>query len=136
MSPACHEEAQIIDVLKKVKAIDANVSTILYYNSDLDFAQYDLHAQMLADTSLMLHGKNGRCDTIRCMISYILTRSEQARVQMLGISIYPHTMQTPSVCVCLRRNAYSHVIRRYGESSDAPNRVVMRLWCRSESCIE
>lgn len=60
VSPACHEEVQIIEVLKNVKAIDENISTIFYYNSVLDFPQYNLHATMLADPSLMLHDTNDK----------------------------------------------------------------------------
>ena len=58
-SPACDQEAQIIEPLRAVKAIDPNISTVFYYNSVLDFPQYKLHARMLADPSLMLRDKDG-----------------------------------------------------------------------------
>jgi hypothetical protein len=59
-SPACDQEARIIEVLKGVKQINPNVSAIFYYNSVLDFNQYRLHALMEADPSLMLHDSAGQ----------------------------------------------------------------------------
>ena len=59
-SPACDQEAQIIEVLRGVKQINPNVSAVFYYNSVLDFNQYKLHALMEADPSLMLHDSTGQ----------------------------------------------------------------------------
>jgi hypothetical protein len=53
-SPACDQEAIIVEVLRRVKAANANVSTILYLNSVLDFPQFKLHATMAADPALQL----------------------------------------------------------------------------------
>jgi hypothetical protein len=55
-----HQEARIIDVLKGVKLINPNVSTIFYYNSVLDFPMYDLATRMAADPSLMLRNGAGK----------------------------------------------------------------------------
>ena len=53
------QEATIVNVLKGVKAINPNVSTIFYYNSVLDFPQYDLAKTMAAKPQLMLHNAEG-----------------------------------------------------------------------------
>eukprot|EP00035_Acanthoeca_spectabilis_P031905 m.16199 g.16199 ORF g.16199 m.16199 type:complete len:450 (+) comp5025_c0_seq1:106-1455(+) len=59
-SPACHQEDIILAELKKVKLANPNVSTIFYYNSVLDFPQYQLHARMLEDPNLTLHNAEGQ----------------------------------------------------------------------------
>jgi len=58
-SPECDQEGQIVDVLRRVKEVNPNVSTIFYYNSVLDFPQYKLHAIVAKDESLMLHNAAG-----------------------------------------------------------------------------
>mmetsp|Transcript_20270 Transcript_20270/g.60557 ORF Transcript_20270/g.60557 Transcript_20270/m.60557 type:complete len:411 (+) Transcript_20270:74-1306(+) len=58
-SPACHQEDLIIDELRKVKEVNPNVSTIFYYNSVLDFPQYQLHARFLENPSLLLRNADG-----------------------------------------------------------------------------
>ena len=58
-TPACDQEAVIVDVLRRVKAANANVSTIFYYNSVLDFPQYRLHATVGADPALQLKDAGG-----------------------------------------------------------------------------
>jgi hypothetical protein len=62
-TPDCNQEAQIINVLKGVKALNPNVSTVFYYNSVLDFPQYKLHGIMLEeakkDPSVLLHDATG-----------------------------------------------------------------------------
>eukprot|EP00040_Diaphanoeca_grandis_P023282 m.126363 g.126363 ORF g.126363 m.126363 type:complete len:490 (-) comp29198_c2_seq1:160-1629(-) len=63
-SPACHQESLIVAELKRVKTVNPNVSAIFYYNSVLDFPQYDLHGMMLANPSLMLHNENGEPVTL------------------------------------------------------------------------
>ena len=59
-TPACDQEAVIVDVLRRVKAANANVSTIFYYNSVLDFPQYRLHATVGADPALQLRDAGGK----------------------------------------------------------------------------
>lgn len=58
-TPACFEEDKIISVLRGVKAINPNASTIFYMNSVLDFPQYRLHALMQQDPSLVLRNITG-----------------------------------------------------------------------------
>jgi len=53
-SPACHQESLIIAELKRVKTLNPNVSGIFYYNSVLDFPQYDLHGIMLKNPDWLL----------------------------------------------------------------------------------
>ena len=65
-TPACNQEKLIIDALKQVKAINPNTSTIFYYNSVLDFPQYQLHGMMLADPSLMLKDQDGKTVLMGC----------------------------------------------------------------------
>ena len=65
-TPACDQETLIIDALKQVKAINANISTIFYYNSVLDFPQYKLHGMMLKDPSLMLKDRDGKTVLMGC----------------------------------------------------------------------
>eukprot|EP01043_Picozoa_sp_COSAG02_P052848 COSAG02_NODE_5757_length_4062_cov_12.533687_2_plen_387_part_00 len=59
-TPACDQEARIIETLKGVKAINPEVSAIFYYNTVLDFAQYKLHGLMEAEPSLMMHDSTGK----------------------------------------------------------------------------
>ena len=63
-SPKCDQEAQIIAVLKGVKEINPNVSTVFYLNSEYDFPQYRLHSRMLQDPSLMLRNSSGGLATV------------------------------------------------------------------------
>ena len=56
----CHQEALIIDALRRVKGVNPRVCTIFYYNSILNFPQYDLSARFMADNAtLLLHDVNG-----------------------------------------------------------------------------
>lgn len=65
-SPACHQEALIINELRRIKEVNSNVSTIFYYNSVLDFPQYDLHKLMMENSSLMLHNEKGQVVKMHC----------------------------------------------------------------------
>ena len=58
-SPGNYAEDKIVDTLRRVKAIDPNISTIFYYNSVLDFPQYDLAKTMAKNPELMLHNADG-----------------------------------------------------------------------------
>ena len=60
----CEEERMITD-LQRVKAINPNVSTVMYFNMVLDFPQYELHHQMLANPHWALALPNGS----RCQMS-------------------------------------------------------------------
>jgi hypothetical protein len=56
----CHQEKLIIDTLKRVKEANSSVCTIFYYNSILNFPQYDMSALFVANNaSLSLHKTNG-----------------------------------------------------------------------------
>ena len=54
-TPACDEAGVMLAEARRVKLKNPAVSTLLYWNSVLDFPQYTLHAQMLARPDLMLH---------------------------------------------------------------------------------
>ena len=54
-TPACDEERVMLAEARRIKQVNPNVSTLLYWNSILDFPQYTLHAKMLANPELMLH---------------------------------------------------------------------------------
>eukprot|EP00730_Choanoeca_flexa_P011688 TRINITY_DN27588_c0_g1_i1.p1 TRINITY_DN27588_c0_g1~~TRINITY_DN27588_c0_g1_i1.p1 ORF type:complete len:352 (+),score=63.87 TRINITY_DN27588_c0_g1_i1:51-1106(+) len=58
-TPDCHQEEIIINELKRIKAINSNVSTIAYFNSVLDFPFYSMHQVMLEHEQYMLHYANG-----------------------------------------------------------------------------
>ena len=45
--PGNYAEDKIVDTLRRVKAIDPNISTVFYYNSVLDWPFYKLHAEFL-----------------------------------------------------------------------------------------
>jgi hypothetical protein len=49
---------------RRIKRVNPNVSTLLYWNSILDFPQYTLHAKMLARPELMLYD-NSTGDIVR-----------------------------------------------------------------------
>ena len=53
-TPACDEEGAMLAEARRIKRANPNVSTVLYWNSVLDFPQYALHAGMLARPELML----------------------------------------------------------------------------------
>jgi hypothetical protein len=56
----CHQEQLIVDILRRVKAVDASVCTIFYYNSILNFPQYDLSARFMENNaSLCLRDVHG-----------------------------------------------------------------------------
>ena len=61
----CCEENRIIADLQRVKAISPNTTTVMYFNMVLDFPQYELHQQMLANPHWALALPNGS----RCMMS-------------------------------------------------------------------
>ena len=63
-TPACDEEGAMLAEARRVKLVNSNVSTVLYWNSILDFPQYTLHAKMLARPDLMLHD-NGTGSIVR-----------------------------------------------------------------------
>ena len=65
-SDSCHEEQLIIDVLRRVKAANRKVCTIFYYNSILNFPQYDLSVQFMKHNgSLLLRDVHGHLITER-----------------------------------------------------------------------
>ena len=90
-SPACKQEEVIVDVLRKVKALNSNVSTIFYYNSVLDFPQYKLHQELLAhleiDVENASHGglsRGQRLLTMRCgRLKAVLRKIRQHLPQLL-----------------------------------------------------
>ena len=53
-TPACDEEGTMLAEARRIKRANPNVSTLLYWNSILDFPQYKLHAGMLVRPELML----------------------------------------------------------------------------------
>jgi hypothetical protein len=56
----CGQEKLIIDTLRRVKQANSSVCTIFYYNSILNFPQYDLSARFMANNgSLCLHSTKG-----------------------------------------------------------------------------
>ena len=58
----CCEEERIVSDLQRVKAINPNASTVIYFNMVLDFPQYKLHQDMLANPHWALALPNGsRC---------------------------------------------------------------------------
>ena len=64
-SDTCHEEDLIVDVLKKVKAINPSVCTIFYMNSILNFPTYDVAERFLANNArLSLHATDGTLITV------------------------------------------------------------------------
>jgi hypothetical protein len=63
-TPACDEESTMLAEARRIKRVNPNVSTLLYWNSILDFPQYTLHAKMLARPELMLHD-NSTGDIVR-----------------------------------------------------------------------
>ena len=62
--PCCEEKRMVAD-LQRVKAINPNASTVMYFNMVLDFPQYELHHQMLAHPHWALALPNGS----RCQMS-------------------------------------------------------------------
>ena len=59
-SDTCHQEEIIIDVLRRVKAVNSNVCTIFYMNSILNFPQYDLSESFVSKhAALFLHDSIG-----------------------------------------------------------------------------
>eukprot|EP00756_Hemistasia_phaeocysticola_P057914 Hpha_TRINITY_DN34523_c0_g1::TRINITY_DN34523_c0_g1_i1::g.96465::m.96465 len=57
-------EDKIVEVLKAVKAVDPNISTIFYYNSVLDWPFYNLHTKFLQRPDLWVRdAKGGVCHT-------------------------------------------------------------------------
>ena len=61
----CCEEDRILTDLQRVKAINPNTTTVIYFNMVLDFPQYKLHQQMLANPHWALALPNGS----RCLMS-------------------------------------------------------------------
>ena len=60
----CGEEKLIIDTLRRVKQANNTVCTIFYYNSILNFPQYDLSALFMANNAtLLLHDSKGNLIT-------------------------------------------------------------------------
>lgn len=59
-SPGNYAEDKIVDTLRRVKAIDPNISTIFYYNSILDWPFYKLHEEFLQHPDWWL--KRGAAD--------------------------------------------------------------------------
>ena len=57
--PGNYAEDKIVAVLKRVKEIDANISTIFYYNSVLDWPFYAMHAKLNASIQLAMHDESG-----------------------------------------------------------------------------
>ena len=57
--PGNYAEDKILATLKRVKAVDKNISTIFYYNSVLDWPFYSLHAQLEKRLDLAVHDENG-----------------------------------------------------------------------------
>ena len=57
--PGNYAEDKIVATLKRVKALDANISTIFYYNSVLDWPFYEMHAKLLSNIHLATHDING-----------------------------------------------------------------------------
>ena len=53
-------EDKIVDVLKRVKAKDPNISTIFYYNSILDWPFYKLHNDFLKHPEWWVKDKKGQ----------------------------------------------------------------------------
>ena len=53
-------EDKIVATLKRIKAVNANVSTIFYYNSVLDWPFYRLHLELLKRPSLATHDRDGK----------------------------------------------------------------------------
>ena len=45
--PGNYAEDKIVDTLRRIKAIDPNISTVFYYSSVLDWPFYKLHAEFL-----------------------------------------------------------------------------------------
>jgi len=54
-----YAEDKIIDTLRRVKAIDSNISTIFYYNSVLDWPFYKLHEDFLQHPEWWLRNSDG-----------------------------------------------------------------------------
>jgi len=52
-------ETKIVNVLKKVKELDSNISTIFYYNSVLDWPFYQLHQNFLEHPKWWMKNKTG-----------------------------------------------------------------------------
>lgn len=46
--PECDVEDRMFDTFKKIKSIRPDITTIMYLNSNFDFAFYNLHAKMMA----------------------------------------------------------------------------------------
>lgn len=67
-SPDCDQETQIIDVLKAVKAINPQTTTIFYYNTVLNFPQYKLYSiledEFALDPTVLVHDASGKLATI------------------------------------------------------------------------
>ena len=57
--PGNYAEDKIVDTLRRIKAIDDNISTIFYYNSILDWPFYKLHADFVKHPDWWLKGGEG-----------------------------------------------------------------------------
>ena len=55
----CCEEDRITADLQRVKALNPNATTVIYFNMVLDFPQYKLHQELLANPSWALQLPNG-----------------------------------------------------------------------------
>lgn len=51
-SYACCEEDRMVADLRRIKAINPNTTTVLYFNLVLDFPQYRLHFELVADPTV------------------------------------------------------------------------------------
>ena len=58
-APVCCEEDRMLAALATVKAHNKNASTIMYFNTVLDFPQYRLHAELLKNPSFSLKQDSG-----------------------------------------------------------------------------
>eukprot|EP00038_Savillea_parva_P010202 m.188582 g.188582 ORF g.188582 m.188582 type:complete len:501 (+) comp17487_c0_seq1:41-1543(+) len=58
VGPQCHQEDAIIDVLKRVRQVNPNATTIFYYNTVLNFKQYAFGGQGFP-TPLLLTNSSG-----------------------------------------------------------------------------
>ena len=65
----CCEEDRIVKTLKRVKAINPNVSGVFYYNSVLDFPQYRLHEEFSKNESWWLRDSHGNVIRIKVSLS-------------------------------------------------------------------
>ena len=63
VGPWCHEEVHIIDVLRRVRMINPNATTIFYYNSVINFEQYSWSGNGFPST-LLLRNNSGDLITV------------------------------------------------------------------------